>query len=227
MQSISNFWINLSKSALSSSLSNSNALYFSKASGPAICKKVASLTPCSFLAQFQWQFRIFATIAWRISNYLLASLVVFKFKGAGGGGGVIFFQFFHLTPCKVVLVHEFSVYFIRLNIHSKSQKIQYFLVMASSFLNWSFRSWFSKRSTTFDRKVMTALWMNFTGELSVLLSGTIIRPTKINDLPKIKKFVFIVNNKYNVFQSLILLLSERLYFEHTFIHMKVWLPRGI
>ena len=29
---------------------------------------------------------------------------------------------------------------------------------------------------------MTALWMNFIGELSVLLSGTIIRPTKINDM---------------------------------------------
>ena len=29
---------------------------------------------------------------------------------------------------------------------------------------------------------MTALWMNFIGELLVLLSGTIIRPTKINDM---------------------------------------------
>ena len=29
---------------------------------------------------------------------------------------------------------------------------------------------------------MTALWMNFIGELSVLLSGTIIRTTKINDM---------------------------------------------
>ena len=29
---------------------------------------------------------------------------------------------------------------------------------------------------------MTALWMNFIGELSVLLSGTIIRPTKINEM---------------------------------------------
>ena len=26
------------------------------------------------------------------------------------------------TCCKVVIVHEFSAYFIRLNIHSKSQK---------------------------------------------------------------------------------------------------------
>ena len=54
-----------------------------------------------------------------------------------------------------------------------------FLVMASSFLNWSFWSWLSKRSTTYDSKVMTALWMNFICELSVLLSGTIIRPTKV------------------------------------------------
>ena len=59
--------------------------------------------------------------------------------------------------------------------------------MASSFLNLSFWSWFSKRSTTFDRKVMTALWMNFIGELSVLLSGAIIRPTKINDMNTGKK----------------------------------------
>ena len=69
------------------------------------------------------------------------------------------------------------------NLHDLEQFLQFplnFLVMASSFLNWSFWSWFSKRSTTFNRKVMTALWMNFIGELSVLLSGSIIRPTKIN-----------------------------------------------
>ena len=33
----------------------------------------------------------------------------------------------------------------------------------------------------FSQSIKT-LWMNFIGELSVLLSGTIIRPTKINDM---------------------------------------------
>ena len=96
-------------------------------------------------------------ISWRLYQYKLKSKVI-----------------------KIEVCIRASLYMFL--IHSMDYKHVNFLEIASSFLNWSFWSWFSKRSTTFDRKVITALWMNFIGELSVLLSGTIIRPTKINDM---------------------------------------------